>query len=422
MQGNFSYHNPTKLYFGDESLNYLMRYLVTLLLIISTLNGWAQNTSFARGADVSWCTEMEADNVRFCNKEGVETDIFALMKQIGMTAIRLRVWVNPAAYGYGAWCDKIDVVAKAKRAYAQGLDLMIDFHYSDFFTDPGTQNTPLDWKDYSLEQMKAAVAEHTKDVLQALKDEGITPKWVQVGNETSNGMIWPKGKIDWDKSGSARYYDYVALSNAGYYAVKDVFPNAYVIVHHDNAYQNLAWFYREFKNAGGKFDMIGLSHYPDYDNWNSTQNDVASNPNAANSVKSLGQTFNVPVMIVETGFRNYNATRARNVMQDLFDRMMAISQCAGIFYWEPQVNGTWKPQYYNKLGWGAYGMGAFSTYQTMYRPTEALDAFKDPNPSGIVAPTACASKSNVYYDLQGRRVSPSTKGLYVCNGTKVVVK
>ena len=168
--------------------------------------------------------------------------------------------------------------------------------------------------------------------------------------------------------------------------------------------------------------MIGLSHYPDYDKWSSTQNNVASNANAAKSVWSLGQAFNVPVMIVETGFSNYNASLAREVMQDLFDRMTAISQCAGIFYWEPQVNGTWKPQYYDTLGWGAYGMGAFSTYQSMCRPTEALDPFKDLNPSGITAPEANKSESDVYYDLQGRRILSPTKQLYIHHATKVLVK
>ena len=163
----------------------MKRLLITALLLTALTVVQAQSTTFARGADISWCTEMEADGQKFYNADGIETDIFALMKEIGMSAIRLRVWVNPTKYGYGAWCDKADVIAKAKRAHAQGLDLMIDFHYSDFFADPKRQDTPLEWKDYDLEQLKTAVADHTKDVLQALKDEGIEPKWVQVGNETN---------------------------------------------------------------------------------------------------------------------------------------------------------------------------------------------------------------------------------------------
>ena len=381
-----------------------------LMLLLTTVQ--AQNTTFARGADISWCTEMEADGHKFYTTDGIETDIFALMKEIGMNAIRLRVWVNPTLYGYGAWCDKADVVAKAKRAHEQGLDLMIDFHYSDFFADPGSQTIPLDWKDYDLEQVKTAVADHTKDVLQALKDEGFEPRWVQVGNETNNGMLWKTGEIDWKKSGKARYTNYAALSNAGYDAVKAILPNAYVIVHIAGAYNAAdyqGWFYKEFKEAGGKFDMIGLSHYPDWDNWNSDKSDVASNKNAANSVKTLGNLFNVPVMIVETGFSVYDPVKGSEVMTDLFSRTKDLPQCAGIFYWEPEADVSWKPAYYETMGWDEYGLGAFNIYG---EPTAILDAFKDET-TAINSINTEKDAPVKWYDLQGRELNTPSKGLLI---------
>ena len=381
-----------------------------LMLLLTTVQ--AQNTTFARGADISWCTEMEADGHKFYTTDGIETDIFALMKEIGMNAIRLRVWVNPTLYGYGAWCDKADVVAKAKRAHEQGLDLMIDFHYSDFFADPGSQTIPLDWKDYDLEQVKTAVADHTKDVLQALKDEGIEPRWVQVGNETNNGMLWKTGEIDWKKSGKARYTNYAALSNAGYDAVKAILPNAYVIVHIAGAYNAAdyqGWFYKEFKEAGGKFDMIGLSHYPDWDNWNSDKSDVASNKNAANSVKTLGDLFNVPVMIVETGFSVYDPVKGSEVMTDLFSRTKDLPQCAGIFYWEPEADVSWKPAYYETMEWDEYGLGAFNIYG---EPTAILDAFKD-EATAINSINTEKDTPVKWYDLQGRELNTPSKGLLI---------
>ena len=380
------------------------------MLLLTTVQ--AQNTTFARGADISWCTEMEADGHKFYTTDGIETDIFALMKEIGMNAIRLRVWVNPTLYGYGAWCDKADVVAKAKRAHEQGLDLMIDFHYSDFFADPGSQTIPLDWKDYDLEQVKTAVADHTKDVLQALKDEGIEPRWVQVGNETNNGMLWKTGEIDWKKSGKARYTNYAALSNAGYDAVKAILPNTYVIVHIAGAYNAAdyqGWFYKEFKEAGGKFDMIGLSHYPDWDNWNSDKSDVASNKNAANSVKTLGDLFNVPVMIVETGFSVYDPVKGSEVMTDLFSRTKDLPQCAGIFYWEPEADVSWKPAYYETMGWDEYGLGAFNIYG---EPTAILDAFKDET-TAINSINTEKDAPVKWYDLQGRELNTPSKGLLI---------
>ena len=203
-----------------------MRQIITsilFLLLSTTVNA---QSSFVRGADASWCTEMEASGRKFYNTDGQETELFALLKQIGMNAVRLRVWVNPTGYGYGAWCDKDDVLKKAERAHQQGLDVMIDFHYSDFFADPGRQEKPKDWSGYTAEQLKTAVADHTKDVLTALKQKGIEPKWVQVGNETNNGFLFEKGKIDWDKKGSEGYTGYVALSNAGYEAGKEVCPEA----------------------------------------------------------------------------------------------------------------------------------------------------------------------------------------------------
>ena len=385
----------------------MKKLLFVCLLGCSALVATAQE--FARGADVSWCTEMEADGRKFYNAEGAEREMMALMKEIGMTAIRLRVWVNPKKYGYGAWSDKADVVAKAKRAHAQGLDLMIDFHYSDMFADPGTQNIPLDWQSLSKEELKKAMAEHTEDVLQALKDEGIEPKWVQVGNETNNGMMTPMAEVEWNKSGTARFTKYVEYSNVGYEAVKKVFPNAYVIVHLGGA-DKAQWFFPDFKAAGGKFDMIGMSHYPTEAEWNSTKSDATySNINAAKWVEEAGKKFGVPVMICETGFDVSKPAVASKVMKDLFERMKTIPQCAGIFYWEPEVDGWWKPTYYNKVKWNAYGMGAFTTNG---RPTQALDAWKGET-SAILSLEAKNEGIETMYDLQGHRLNAPVWGLSI---------
>ena len=328
--------------------------------------------AFSRGADISWCTEMEADGKTFRNAAGEQKDIFALMREIGMTAVRLRVWVNPSGYGYGPWCDKADVLAKAKRAKAQGLDVLIDFHFSDFFADPGNQRIPKDWASYNAGQLKTALSDHVKDVLGALKAAGVSPRWVQVGNETNSGMLWDKGRIDWNKSGSARYTDYVLLSNAGYEAVKSVLPDAKVIVHLGGT-DSAGWFFKEFREAGGQFDMIGLSHYPTESEWNSSASTAThSNVNAAKWVKEAAIAFQVPVMIVETGFDVRKPDLAAKVMTDLVDRLKILPDCAGIFYWEPETDGSWKPNYYTTLGWNAYTLGAFTADG---KPTVALGAF-----------------------------------------------
>lgn len=391
-----------------------MKSFLSMLLFLS-LSSTFQASDFARGADVSWCSEMEASGKKFYNANGSETELMALMKQIGMNAIRLRVWVNPEQ-AYGAWCDKADVLAKAKRAHAQGLDLLIDFHYSDFFADPSRQTKPAAWSSFSTEQTKLAVADHTKDVLQALKAAGIEPRWVQVGNETRSGMVWDDGRLNWNLSGSALWKGYVALSNAGYEAVKAVFPQAQVIVHIDKGPEDNAWFFKSFKQYGGKFDVIGLSHYPE-SSWQSENSKTVAN------MQTLGTTFGVPVMIVETGYSASNETLAGQVMEDLFEKVKNVDACAGIFYWEPQLYGWWKPTYYTKLGWNAYGKGAFTSQG---RPGAALAPFAgDEDGIGNLRSTM-GNGQKTMYDLQGRRLSTPNLSvlprLIIVGGRKVVIR
>ena len=128
-----------------------------------------QAEDFVMGADISWVTWMEAAGFKFFNAAGQERECTALLREIGGDAVRLRVWVNPA----DGWCGKDDVVVKAKRAQALGLKVMVDFHYSDSWADPGKQPVPEAWKTMGPEAMAQALAAHTREVLQALKDAGV---------------------------------------------------------------------------------------------------------------------------------------------------------------------------------------------------------------------------------------------------------
>lgn len=328
------------------------------------------SSAFAKGADLSWVTEMEDDGKKFYNSSGTETDCFEIMAALGMNACRLRVWVNPEN-DYGAYCDKADVVAKAVRAKAAGLDVMIDFHYSDMFADPSRQNTPAAWEDYSLTEMAAAVASHTEEVLTAVVDAGVTPKWVQVGNETRNGMIWPTGQL-WTDDGDIAdgWTNYTTLSNAGYDAVKTVLPDAIVIIHINNAWADNDWWFTKFIAAGGKMDMIGLSHYPQSED-DKTYTEV--NSLAVEHIQSLSASYGVKVMITEVGVKSSNETLANTVLSAFMTSAKQLDECAGVFYWEPQVYGSWKPAVYASWGWSAYDMGAFTSAG---RPAACLGAFE----------------------------------------------
>lgn len=386
----------------------MKKVLIILIMLAASITSAAQD--FTRGADVSWVTEMEADGRIFCSTDGTETDLFVLMKQIGMNAVRLRVFVDPNGFGYGKWCDKDDLLTKACRAKEQGLDIMVDFHYSDFFADPGAQAAPMAWNGLTDEEARAALVDHTTDVLQALKDAGVTPNWVQVGNEVNNGIAFPYGKIDWDKIGADRFTHYVAMSNAGYDAVKAVFPAAKVIIHLAGT-EAAQWFIPDFIAAGGKADMIGFSHYPTVDEWNSDDASATySNINAEKYVKNAIADYGLPIMICETGFDVTQPALAREVMIDLFQRMTAIEGCAGIFYWEPQTDGVWKPGYYENLGWSAYNKGAFTSDG---RPTMALDAFSGNAEVGTVFPKSLGIFSTDYTTLLATLLpTDGTEGIY----------
>lgn len=334
-------------------------YLVASLLIGGLLGACKDEptvqpqpaSTFARGADVSWITQMEAAGRRFYNVAGVEMDGMRLLKQLGMDAIRLRVWVDPE----NGWCGKGDFLVKARRAHQLGMRLMVNFHYSDTWADPGQQRLPAAWEGKDLEGLKAAVASHTIDILNALKDIGIAPEWVQVGNETGNGMLWERGKA------SINMANYAALHNAGYDAVKSIFPDAKVIVHLQRGDDNslFRWLFDGLKANGGKWDVIGMSLYPSPDDWREMNEKCMAN------MKDMLSRHASAVMICEVGMSWDEAPTAKLFLDDLMtkSRTLPADRSLGVFYWEPQSYG----------GWNGYTLGAFDNAG---RPTEALDAFR----------------------------------------------
>jgi len=306
---------------------------------------------FAKGADVSWITEMEAAGKRFYSADGAEKDGFVLMKELGMNTVRLRVWVDPA----NGWNNTADVLAKAKRAHILGMRLLIDFHYSDSWADPGKQNKPAAWASLDLAALQTALAQHTTSVLNVLKTNGISPYWVQVGNEVNDGMLWPTGKA------SVNMGNFAQLVNSGYNAVKSVFPEAKVIVHLSNGWDNslYRWLFDGLKNNGAKWDMIGLSLYPGPNDWQSRNVLCLANMN------DLVDRYGTPVMVVEVGMSWDNPSGARAFLADLIAKTRSVNRNMGmgVLYWEPQSYGNWQ----------GYTLGAFDNSG---KPTEALQAFK----------------------------------------------
>lgn len=310
----------------------------------------ADSGTFAKGADVSWLTQLESEGYTFTDSSGVATECMKLLKEeCGVNAIRLRVWVDPA----DGWNNVDDVLVKARRAADLGLRIMIDFHFSDTWADPGHQSIPAAWAGYTLEEAKTAVAEHISDMLGALDRFGIEPEWVQIGNETRTGMMWPLGALS---NGS----NYAELTNAGYDAVKSIFPDAVVIVHLDGG-DNLGLYTTVFdylKRYGGKYDMIGMSLYPEEGSWKQCVDACVSN------IGTLYKKYGKSVMVCEIGMDWNLAEECRDCIALLMKRGGETGRLEGIFYWEPEA-----PAGYND----GYNKGCFSNGT----PTVALSAFLD---------------------------------------------
>ena len=311
--------------------------------------------SFAKGADVGWLTEMEAAGVKFYDSNGIQRECMLLLKDKGINSIRLRAWVNPVK----GWNNTKDVVIKSKRAKSLGMKLMIDFHYSDDWADPGKQPIPAAWTKMNYEEMKTALFIYTKGVMDTLKQNGITPEWVQVGNENNDGMLWEVGRA------SKSMTNFAGLIKAGYEAVKEVSNTTQVIVHLSNGYDNglFRWMFDGLKANGARWDIIGMSLYPYWapdgvDAWATTNTKCLAN------MHDMIARYNTPVMVVEVGMPNDQPEKSKAFLSDIISKTKTIpnGKGLGVFYWEPQC--------YKK--WNGYGLGAFDDNG---KPTIAMDAF-----------------------------------------------
>ena len=341
---------------------------------------------FWLGADLGWITEYESLGYKFYNNDGQEMECTALMKELGLNAVRHRIWVDPSKHGN--WCNKEDLLVKCKRAKALDMEILLDFHYSDWWADPAKQNIPESWSGHSYEQMKDDLWNHTVDVLNYLKDNDITPKWIQVGNETRNGFLWSvkSNELGWpivDESGNTTITEsmghvinnpeqYAGFFSTGYDACKSVFPESIVMVHLDNGFDKDLYDFNlgVLKEHGAKWDMIGMSLYPFWalDGGYRTDEDQVIT-DCIQNVKYVSEKFGCDVMIVETGFlvdENDPERMERSRRQLARTIREAINNtdghCKGVFYWEPEC----KPSQYK--------LGAFT--ESGY-PTVIMDAFQD---------------------------------------------
>ena len=331
-----------------------------LALAASWVSADAQQPTekFWLGADISGVTELEGRGQKFYTTQGEERDLYALMKDYGINGVRLRVWVDPK----DKYCAPEDVLQMALRAKDAGLPVMVDFHYSDWWADPGKQNMPERWKNLSYEQLKGAVAEHTASTLEMLRNAGVDVPWVQVGNETTNGMMWPIAQLPDNMK------QYAGLTKVGYEAVKAIYPEAQVIVHLDNGWDEDLYnrVFDGLKENGAKWDMIGMSLYP---YWSLQSGQVKTEDEAltrcVKNINKLYEKFGTPIMVTEIGVEANEPVPGKAFIAQALKAFKEDTHgnCKGVWYWAPEADGVLD----------GYKLGAFQNR----RPTIIMDAFKE---------------------------------------------
>lgn len=359
------------------------------------------DSNIAKGADIGWLNQLENKGIKWQNDYGYEQDPIQILKDKGIDSIRLRVFVNPPSsfewtkrdgttcyLGYG---DKTGVVYMAQRAKSLGMKVLIDFHYSDHFADPAYQDKPEAWKNHNLSQLQDDVYNHTYDVMSALANVGVYPDWVQVGNETNSGMMWPDGS-------SSNYNDWSKLINKGYDAVKNVSPSSKVILHLSNGYDNSLYrsVFDGLTNAGAKYDVIGMSYYP---YWNGV--DYSDNvDDLSYNLNDMASRYGKEVMIAEVGGLESDPVQSFNIIKAAIDKVRTVpnNKGIGVFYWEPEANSNVLP---DKYPLGATSMVSGNTLKF----TSALDAFKENTPY---------LDTNAVYQIVNRN---SCKSLNICGGS-----
>ena len=369
--------------------------------------------NFILGMDASCVPSLEAGGVRYYDFEGTEKDVYQILRENGINYIRVRVWNDPFdsnGNGYGGGnCDINNAIAIGKRATRHGMKLLVNFHYSDFWADPGKQMLPKTWQNMTVDQKSEALYQYTKACLQKLVDAGVDVGMVQIGNETNGAMCGETGSTlgGWKRI--------TQLMSAGSRAVREVCPEALVAVHFANP-ENADSYVSYGKNLNYyqvDYDVFASSYYPF---WHGTLDNLAA------VLSNIAETYGKQVMVAETSYpftaedsdfsgntigdgsgivKAYPFTPQgqANLVRDVIDTVAnKTTNGIGVFYWE----GTWisaggKSYEENAALWEQHGSGWASSYAAAY----------DPRDAGLYY-GGCAVDNQAFFDAEGR-VSESLK-------------
>jgi arabinogalactan endo-1,4-beta-galactosidase len=317
----------------------------------------AATTLTMLGADVSSLQRSQDLGAVYYNASGTAQNALDILKAKGVNYVRLRIWNNPAS-GYN---NKAKVLQQAAAAKAKGLKVLIDFHYSDSWADPGKQAKPAAWASHGISTLQTDVYNFTYDVCNSLKAQGTTPDSVQIGNEINVGMLWDDGKVI-----NSNFTNVALLLKAGYNATKACNSGTQVVIHTADADSdaNARWFYDGIKAQGVAWDITGLSYYC---MWH------GSLANLYNVIADVKSRYGKSVIVAETAypFTTANADSEANSVSTTCSgypatwagqasEFTAVQNTArnagaiGVFYWEPTwyaiAGNGWDPAHMTTTG------------------------------------------------------------------------
>ena len=253
---------------------------------------------FVMGGDLGMIHEVESLGGQF-SRGGVVGDPIDIMGDAGMNLARLRLWVDPYTvtgepYG-GGTNDLATTIATAQRAKAAGMEVLLDFHLSDWWADPGTQTLPKAWRGLSYPQLLSTVRQYTHDVVHAMRGAGVLPEMVQMGNEIPGGILWDHGRVGNGVSDFTQLAELLGAGISGVDAALRPGEDIEIVLHLDHGGDNALyrWWFDAITAAGVPFDIIGLSYYPF---WHGTMGELAANLN------DISARYGKDVLIVETAY------------------------------------------------------------------------------------------------------------------------
>ena len=337
---------------------------------------------FIFGMDASCVPALERSGVRYYDFDGNETDVYKVLAENGITHIRVRIWNDPynaSGQGYGGGnCDLANAIEIGKRATQYGMKLLVNFHYSDFWADPGKQMVPKAWEGMEIEQKTEAVYQFTKDSLEALKAAGVDVGMVQIGNETNQYLC-----------GEKIWFNIQYLMQAGAKATREVYPEALVALHFANPEKGDSYltYAKKMDYYQVDYDVFASSYYP---YWHGSLSNLTS------LLTTIADTYGKKVMVMETSYAytgedtDFNGNTIGDggaivkdypfTVQGQANNVRAITDAIvndtpagiGVVYWE----GTWisvgqNSWEENHALWEEFGSGWASSYATSYDPADA---------------------------------------------------